>query len=169
MNIDEFNAVIATTRLTASNREAARAVLVDQRKRPEVENEFGLKRQRMQQILDVVNGAAEKFALQQQTQIVPANQIEVSLALAVRAARAELGENITVTEADHRVDRNFTGRVIAKADFHIAQDVGRGNVVVHSLARLAQVPAVGDAVTLEYRGGRAGIKDRAAPELGRGR
>lgn len=47
----------------------------------------------------------------------------------------------------------FIGSVVEVTDKHVLQDVGRGKLVAHDKANLAEVPAVGKLADLLYKNG----------------
>ena len=63
----------------------------------------------------------------------------------------------------------YVGKVIAASALHVAQDLGRGQVAVHSKAALDKVPAVGDSLSIKFHDGRGRVSEmtKAARDVGR--
>jgi len=75
--------------------------------------------------------------------------------VAVEAAKASIGEQVTVT--DPRDNQRYVGPVVANAGLHAVQDVGRQTAVAHPIAKLDRVPAVGATARIEYEQGRGKV------------
>lgn len=63
----------------------------------------------------------------------------------------------------------YVGKVIAASTLHVAQDLGRGQVAIHSKASLDKVPLVGDSLSIKFQDGRGRVNDmtKAARDVGR--
>lgn len=54
----------------------------------------------------------------------------------------------------------YAGVIVAQTQFHVVQDNGRGEGVIHNKLNLDKVPAVGTKVTVLYTEGRAKVTER---------
>lgn len=169
MTESEFDELARRTGLSASNKEAARLVFVEQRQQIAAASEVGISKQRMNQIVKVIREAEVKKAEEDALALLKQGRgiggaaesvaaVEASYAVAVKSARDQFGDDtrIHVPKADDRT----VGTVIARSDFHLVQSVGRGSVVVHDLAKLDRVPALGKSVSIAYSGGKGTVTDR---------
>ncbi|KAA0178836.1 hypothetical protein FX016_23170 [Cupriavidus gilardii] len=169
MTEQEFLNLVRGTNLSKTSREAARLVFVEGWSQADAGAEVGLSKQRMTQIVKVVRSAEQKLkddaelALLRQSGLSSAAlhvaAVEASYAVAVKAAREALGDDAAIQSP--KENGKTVGEVIARTDFHLVQSVGRGAVVVHELAKLDRVPAVGKIVTVDYANARATVIDRA--------
>lgn len=160
MDDKEFNALASATRLSQASREAARLVFVEGRSQVEAAAVMQLSKQRMTQIVGVIR----KTQAEQQQQPVPAHSeaveaIDASYAFAVKAARDQYGDNVRIDAPGD--GKRSIGNVISRTDFHLVQFTGKDTVVIHELAKLARVPALGQNVAIEYANGRGEIIDRS--------
>lgn len=165
MDEAEFDEVVKGTRLSSKSREAARRVLVHGNKQVDAGNEYGLSKQRMTQIIDTIEQAAEKYrADKAMAPSADANALlalmDASYAVAVQDARAKLGDHIAVVRPTS--DFRSTGEVVARSAYHLAQSIGRDKVLVHDAAKLDIVPSVGRVVTVQYKAGLGVVSDRTA-------
>lgn len=71
--------------------------------------------------------------------------------IAVEAAKASIGETVTVMEP--RDNQRYVGPVVANVGLHAVQDVGHQTAVAHPIAKLDRVPAVGATARIEYAQG----------------
>lgn len=168
MTEQEFLAIVEVTRLNSNSREAARLHFVEKMGKGEAAAEVGISKQRMTQIVKVIESAQEKL---QETgrgveQLgVPAGlnhviALSASYAVAVKQARDAFGDEVSIRRADEQENAVMLGEVIARTDFHLVQSTGRGAVAIHELARLDRVPPIGKTATIEYRQGRASVVER---------
>lgn len=75
----------------------------------------------------------------------------------------------SVSHVSGKKDRFYIGPVIATTSEHVAQDMGRRQVVLHHVASLDSMPKVGDRVHIQFKGGNGvvtGMQD-PAKDLGR--
>ncbi|CAG2138411.1 hypothetical protein LMG19282_01492 [Cupriavidus campinensis] len=176
MNEQDFQNLVRDTNLSQNSREAARLVFVEGWSQTDAGAELGLSKQRMTQIVKVLRTAEQKqkdeadLAALRHGAPIPSSTghvaaLEASYAVAVKAAREAYGDEAYIQTP--KVDGKSMGDVIARTDFHLVQSVGRGAVVVHELAKLDRVPAIGKSVAIEYRDGRGTVLDQQR-ELGRG-
>lgn len=168
MTEQEFLAVVEVTRLTSNSREAARLHFVEKMSKSEAGAEVGISKQRMSQIVKVVENAQEKLQEAGRDSLaaaVPAGlnhviALSASYAVAVKQARDAFGDDVDIRRADEQETGVMLGEVVARTDFHLVQSTGRGTVAIHELARLDKVPPIGKTVALEYTRGRASVIDR---------
>lgn len=166
MSEQDFLAVAAATRLVDRNREAARLHFVEDIKKSDVALEVGISKSRMTQIVQSFEAAQGKMLEKSRSDRDSEPQLGInhvlaingSYAVAVREARKSFGDE---TEIRTPRDGEFhVGDVIARTDFHLVQSKGRGAVVIHELAKLERVPAIGKSVAIEYKNDRASVIDR---------
>lgn len=96
---------------------------------------------------------------QVRTQIAAVADLGRAKGVAVEAAKASIGESVTVT--DPRDNQRYVGPVVANAGLHAVQDVGRQTAVAHPIAKLDRVPAVGATARIEYEQGRGKVMETA--------
>jgi hypothetical protein len=168
MTEQDFADLVRDTKLSQTNREAARLVLVENMKPIDAAAASGISKQRLSQILTVVRTAEEKRTeaalLEQVRRGGPASisdsvaVIEASYAVAVKTARDLYGDDtlIQIPNPNGRA----VGEVVARTDFHVVQAVGRSAVVVHDLAKLDRAPAIGRNVAIDYSKGLGVVSDR---------
>jgi hypothetical protein len=67
-------------------------------------------------------------------------------------------------------DRQYMGPIVAKSALHVAQDIGRRQIVIHDVRNLDKAPSVGDRMNIQFKDGRGVATDMVkAPERGMGR
>lgn len=71
--------------------------------------------------------------------------------------------------SDGNPDRRYVGPVVAVTEMHIAQDIGRTQVVVHDVRTLDKVPSVGDHLNIRFKDGRGIVTDMVKSSKDRGR
>lgn len=74
-----------------------------------------------------------------------------------------------VTKPSVEGGREYIGRVIAETERHVAQDLGRRQVVIHDKDALNKVPTVGDGFAIKYAGGRGVVASITKDEPGQAR
>lgn len=151
MDKREFEALdlARTTRLSPRNREVARLILVDGVPQTEAGELHGVSRQRVSQIIATVRKVEADLAADKQVQNPsPVDALRASFAFAVKAARDAYGDEVDIQVPER--SQSFTGTVVARTDFHLVQNLGRGRVAVHELAALDRVPAVGKSASIQY-------------------
>lgn len=166
MSEQDFLAIAAATRLTDRNREAARLHYVEDMKKTEAALEVGISKQRMSQVIQSFEAAHEKMLEKARSERAAVPQLGInhvlaingSYAVAVREARDAFGDDAEIRTP--RDGESHIGDVIARTDFHLVQSKGRGAVVIHELAKLDRVPAVGRTVAIEYANDRAKVTER---------
>ncbi len=85
----------------------------------------------------------------------------------VRAA-VEAG-GYTVSEKSGGQDRQYIGPIVAVSTLHVAQHIGRRQVVIHDTRLLDRMPAMGDRLDMKFKDGHGTVldMDRADKDLGR--
>lgn len=64
-------------------------------------------------------------------------------------------------------DRQYMGPIVAKSALHVAQDIGRRQIVIHDIRKLDKAPDVGDRMNIQFKDGRGVATDMVkAPERG---
>ena len=84
--------------------------------------------------------------------------------------RAELkDQGFAFPEKSGAQDRHYMGPVVAVTAMHVAQDIGRRQIVVHDIRSLDKAPDVGDRLNIQFKGGRGVVTDmvKAGKDLGR--
>lgn len=169
MRDEDFVDLVKNTRLSKASRDAARLVFVDGLSQAEAGATCSLSKQRMSAIVATVRRAEHErqapIAAMAGSGLVAA--VDASYAFAVKAARDEFGDQVRIA-APAETGR-MVGTVIARTDFHLVQSLGRDSVVVHELAKLDRVPAVGKPVSIRYEGGRGVVADRERQRGGQSR
>ena len=61
------------------------------------------------------------------------------------------------------MDMAYVGPIIAVTERHVAQDTGRGRVVLHDTRTLDRLPAVGETVEVRFEDGRARVTAQTVP------
>ena len=175
MNEQQFLEIAQQTRLSAVNREAARLHFVEGIAKGDAAAEVGISKQRMSQIVKVIESAQERGSevdrlgmagrSHEATGLNYVLAVNASYAVAVKAARDKFGDdaNIQIPAANGA----SLGEVIGRTDFHLVQSNGRGSVTIHELAKLDRVPALGKTVLIEYSAGRGLVGERGR-EVNRG-
>lgn len=151
MEEQDFLAAVARTKMTADNREAARLVLVEGLSQVQVVDMTGKTKQRISAIVGTVERAHADMVAERAASVSEVDALSASFALCVKGARDALGDGAIVRPAGE--DGKYVGQVVAKTSLHIAQETGRGTVVIHDLAKLDTVPALHQAVSIELRKG----------------
>lgn len=66
-------------------------------------------------------------------------------------------------------DRHYLGPIVAVTSMHVAQDIGRRQIVVHDIRTLDKAPDVGDRINIRFQDGRGTVTDmvKASKDLGR--
>lgn len=148
----DFLEAVGKTRLGEKNREAARRVLVDGEKQADVCRELGVFPQQLSRAVGVLEREAEKL-IKQATKDHGMNfaRLDLSRAEAVKKIREILGDEIMVRNAP---ENGFcSGNILVKTEFHLVQDLLKGQVMVHDLAKLDLVPKLGELCQLKYEDG----------------
>jgi hypothetical protein len=78
---------------------------------------------------------------------------------AAALAKQQIGSSVVVQE--HGANTRHTGQVVGVTGYHAAQSVGGNAAVIHTVAKLDQVPAVGKTATIQYQNGRGKVQDRS--------
>ena len=148
----EFNQVASKTRLSTKSREAARLVLVEGKRQVDVCQDTGILPSQLSRVLSVLGRESEKVVTSTD------NVLSISRAEAVKAVRDSLGDGILVKNAPE--NGQSIGQVLLKTEYHLVQDLGREEVMIHELSKIDRLPAVGSNVELIYKNGFAESKQR---------
>jgi hypothetical protein len=73
-----------------------------------------------------------------------------------------------VSERSSEQDRQYIGPIVAVSTLHVAQHIGRRQVVIHDTCLLDRVPAKGDCLDVKFKDGHciALDTDKAGKDLG---
>lgn len=156
---EEFDRAVRQTRLSDTSRDAARKVLVEGERPRDVVPLMGVTSPRLSAIVTRVMKEVDLLRSQVHSQV---EVLEADYALAAHMSRARLGSNVQIIRPEER--GKYLGEVVGCTDYYAVQDVGRGQVVVHNLAKLNVVPESGKRVAVEYD---AGMGKVISPERSR--
>ncbi|ACT52115.1 KfrB domain-containing protein [Methylovorus glucosotrophus] len=158
MNNAEFDQLVSKTRLSKRSVDAARLVFVDGKRQVEVCQETGIGASQLSRVVAMLDKEdQQQKALNSQANSAE-NEISVSRAKAVKQARDLNGETILVRNAPE--DGLSIGKVLLKTDYHLVQELGRDEVMVHELSKINRLPTVGSSVELVYKNGFAEARQR---------
>lgn len=155
MNEIEFNQIAGRTRLSTKSREAARLVLVEGKRQVDVCQEVGIVASQLSRALAGISRESESHKSEQ---VESDNPLAVSRSVAAKMARDRLGEGISVRYA--KENGLSIGVVLFKTEFHLVQDLGRNEVMIHELSKIVRLPQDGSSVELVYKNGIAESKQR---------
>lgn len=158
MNEDEFNQIANKTRLSAKSRKAAHMVLVEGMRQVNVCQETGIVPSQLSRVLTVLERENKTNKAANLTLPNTENVLAISRAEAVKAARDLQGDSVLVRNAPD--NGKSLGKVLLKTDYHLVQDLGHDEVMVHELSKIDRSPAVGNSVEFMYRNGFAETKLR---------
>lgn len=158
MNEDEFNQLVCKTRLSAKSKEAARMVLVDGKRQVEVCQETEILPSQLSRVLAVLDRENQSQKALSPQSISSENVLAVSRAEAVKAVRDIRGEDILVKNAPE--NGQAIGKVLLKTSYHLVQELGRDEVMIHELSKIDRLPTVGSSVELVYKNGFAEARQR---------
>lgn len=156
MKLDEFNSLVSNTRLSKDSREAARLVLVEGKSQVDVAGIMEITAARVNQVVATVRREQEKKQVLSQSGV---DVIGTSYAIAVKAARDQFGDDVVLNSPVE--GKQAIGNVVVRTDFHLVQHVGKNDVVIHELAKIDRVPAIGRNVGIEYANGKGRVEDRS--------
>lgn len=94
--------------------------------------------------------------------------LNTSYADAARIGQDALGKDGAVT-IPNLSGGIYTGKVLGASRFHVVQDLGGKEFVVHSVFNLDKVPKVGQMMKVEYKGTRGIVAARATQNQGQAR
>lgn len=143
----------------------AKAVLVDGMRQCDVSDVFGVSEPRVSAIVTTVAERGVKTMDEAHKQV---EMVRADYDVAVAAVRRGLGDALVMVQPEDGVP--YQGKVVARTEFHIAQDLGRCTAAIHRLSALDVVPSVGQVVHVRYENGlgRAVIaSDRRRSDRGR--
>lgn len=86
----------------------------------------------------------------------------------IRSQLKKVGYEIP-THSQTQTSRDYLGPVVAATAMHIAQDIGRRQIVIHDVRSLDKLPSVGDRLNIRFKDGRGAVTDmvKANKDLGR--
>jgi predicted XRE-type DNA-binding protein len=148
LTIDELRAAVKDSRLSDVSIDVARAVLVDGMRQKDASEVYGLTEPRVSAIVKTVEERAAK------TMDVAHKQVEMVRAdydVAVAAIRRSMGDALVMVQPEDGV--TYHGKVLARTEFHVAQDLGRCTAAIHRLSALDVAPSVGQVVHVRYENG----------------
>jgi hypothetical protein len=139
-------------KLSAKSLEAARLVMVEGMRPGEAAVQMGLL---PAQVSRTTRGLYEAEAELRETgklasvstSLVERN-LDASYTVAVTQARGLMGDDAVVRAAEP--NRSYSGTAVVRTDLHLVQDLGRGSLVVHELAKLDRVPTLGQSLDVSY-------------------
>jgi uncharacterized protein (DUF305 family) len=106
-------------------------------------------------------------------------QKEERKAVGMRAAEEQSADGLSLElevlgyvgqhEQSGATDREYIGPIVAKSELHVAQDLGRGQIIAHDVRRLDCVPSVGGTYSVRFSGGAGRVSSlaKAGAEVGR--
>lgn len=152
MKETDFLEAVGKTRLGEKNREAARRVLVDGERQADVCRELGVLPQQLSRAVGVLEREAEKLSEQvNKVHGMGFTRLDLSRAEAVKEVRDLLGDEVLVRNPPE--NGLCAGNILVKTEFHLVQDLLKGQVMVHELAKLDLVPKLGELCQLKYENG----------------
>ena len=127
--------------------------------------ENGMKHSALFGSLQAMQGCAKEYGLSANL-LAHAAKLESGRGVTVgdlAESKAELGlklRQLGVNSASGAVDgKTYAGKIIAETNLHVAQDIGRGEVVVHDLRDLDKVVSKGERMTAKYQNGRGQVAE----------
>lgn len=78
-------------------------------------------------------------------------------------------QDFGLLEKSGKQDLQYMGPVVAVSAMHVAQDIGRRQIIIHDIRALDKAPAVGDRLNIKFKDGRGAVTDmvKAGKERGR--
>lgn len=154
MDAETFDEVVGSNRRFApSSIAAARMVLVDGMRPGEAAAKTGALPAHVSRTTKKIVEAEREWQAKNGTSADVVSSVEKSLnasyTLAVLTARERMGAESTVLSAAEP-GREYDGTTVAQTDMHLVQNVGRGQLVIHELAKLERVPSLGANLTIRY-------------------
>jgi hypothetical protein len=153
MDAKTFEEVVGSNRRFApSSIEAARMVLVDGIRPGEAAAKTGaLPAHVSRTTKKIVEAEREWRAKNGTTSNLDAveKSLSASYTLAVVTARERMGAEATILSAAEP-GMEYVGTSVAQTDMHLVQKVGRGQLVIHELAKLERVPNPGADLAIRY-------------------
>ncbi|WP_434716375.1 KfrB domain-containing protein [Paraburkholderia sp. A3RO-2L] len=152
MDAKTFEDVVGGKRFAPSSIEAARMVLVDGIRPGEAAAKTGaLPAHVSRTTKKIVEAEREWRANKLMTSSVDAveKSLSASYTLAVQTARERMGAEATVLRAAEP-GMEYVGTSVAQTDMHLVQNLGRGQLVIHELAKLERVPNLGAELAIRY-------------------
>ncbi|WP_445267842.1 KfrB domain-containing protein [Trinickia mobilis] len=152
MNGDVFDRLAKDTKMSPKSLEAARLVMVDGMRPGEAAAKLGLLLPQVSRSTKTLYEKERELRESGQlaspeTETVERN-LNASYTLAVQRAREQAGEETVLSAAEP--NKSYLGTAIARTDMHVVQDLGRGQLVIHELAKLQRVPVIGSMFDIKY-------------------
>lgn len=139
-------------KLSAKSLEAARLVMVDGVRPSDAAAKVGILPAQVSRTTRALHEAEAELRetgklASVSTDLVERN-LDASYTLAVTQLRSQMGDHVVVSAAEP--NRTYVGAAMVRTDLHLVQDLGRGSVVVHELAKLDRIPALGQSLEVSY-------------------
>jgi hypothetical protein len=151
MDAKTFDQVVKNTRFAPASIDAARLVLVDGLRPTDAAAKTGALPAHVSRTTKNILEAEKKWRAEN----VAASSLEsvekslnASYTLAVQTARERMGPGTVLSAPE--LGGQYAGVTVAQTDLHMVQDVGRGQLVIHELAKLERVPALGADLEIKY-------------------
>jgi hypothetical protein len=151
MDAKTFDQVVKNTRHAPASIEAARLVLVDGVRPSEAAAKTGaLPAHVSRTTRNILEAERKQRAASGLTPelVTVEKSLNASYTLAVQTAREKMGQGTVLSAAEP--GHQYIGTSIAQTDMHLVQDVGRGQLVIHELAKLERVPVLGASLDIRY-------------------
>lgn len=153
----EFQQAVGKTRLTDRTSDAVRRVLVGCERQVDVAEDTGILKQQLSRAVGVVEREWEKIREQMAgAHHMRLSQVDASRAEIIKNVRGMLGDQILVRNAPE--NGLCEGKVLLKNGYHLVQDLLKGQVMVHELAKMERVPKEGEVCRLRYVNGFAEVQ-----------
>lgn len=165
MSIDELKAAVKGSRMSDVSIDVARAVLVDGLRQNDVGEMYGLTEPRVSAIVKTVVERSAKTMDEAHKQV---EMVRADYDVAVAAVRKSMGDALVMVHPEDGV--TYRGKVVARTEFHIAQDLGRCTATIHRLSALDVVPSIGQIAHVRYENGigrAVAASDRRLTDRGR--
>jgi hypothetical protein len=147
-----FEEAIKGTRHAPASVAAARLVLVDGLRPVDASAQTGASVQHISRTTKAILEASRKAMVESSglsTELaIVEKRLSASYTQAVQAAREKMGVNSVLSAPD--LGGQYLGAVVFRNEMHVVQDVGRGQMVIHELAKLERVPLVGSTLEIRY-------------------
>lgn len=109
-------------------------------------------------------GIAEATRLEAAAAASPARTLLQDESRALRESEIDVRADLRTAgymfpERSGEIDRDYVGKVVATSALHIAQDTGRGKVVIHDARALDKLPKLGEQINVRFKDGRGVVND----------
>ncbi|MCW3587412.1 KfrB domain-containing protein [Burkholderia cenocepacia] len=151
MDAKTFEQVVKGTNFAPASIEAARLVLVDGVRPGEAASRTGALPAHVSRTTKNIRERERKLneaaALKPELAAIE-KSLNASYTLAVHTAREKMGTGTELRAAEP--GKQYVGTSVVQTDMHLVQDVGRGQLVIHELAKLERVPMLGASLEIRY-------------------